>query len=290
MSTRRVQNSIDYIEENLTSPLSASSIASKANWSEWHFRRIFHSTIGLSLKSYIRKRRLHDAASKISSCSQELLDIAIEFGFESQETFTRAFKKEFSITPGEFRKSNLSKKPFFKPIQITNQYLEQIHGDMVILPKYVDLKAMKLVGKTTRFVSILSKDANNFSQIGSCWNYFFREKEQLRPINKQEWGVVDILIDIEKHPDEFWYLAGCENTGDEVPENFELKYIPAGRYVVFTHKGKLNTIKETYNYIFGHWIHKTKDEYREAPELELYDERFSEDSESSEMDIYVPVR
>ncbi len=65
--------------------------------------------------------------------------------------------------------------------------------------------------------------------------------------------------------------------------------VPAGRYAVFTHKGKVELIGHTMNYIYGFWLPGSGVELREAPDLEIYDERFNPHSDNSELDIWIPV-
>jgi AraC family transcriptional regulator len=68
------------------------------------------------------------------------------------------------------------------------------------------------------------------------------------------------------------------------------KVVPAGRYAVFTHKGKLDKLEHTMSYIYGSWLPKSGEELREAADLEIYDERFKFGSDDSELDIYIPVK
>ncbi|UYO99245.1 helix-turn-helix transcriptional regulator [Oceanotoga sp. DSM 15011] len=70
----------------------------------YHFHRIFNELTGETLKSYIRKRRLTEASKDLLNCNNSIIDIAFDYGFESQESFTRAFKKVFKVTPGKYRK------------------------------------------------------------------------------------------------------------------------------------------------------------------------------------------
>lgn len=106
-------------------------------------------------------------------------------------------------------------------------------------------------------------------------------------------GLCEFISDISKksHPDECPYVAGAEVTDfDSVPDEMIRKVVSAGRYAVFTHKGKLDNLEHTMSYIYGSWIPKFGEELREAPDLEIYDERFRPDSDDSELDIYIPLK
>jgi AraC family transcriptional regulator len=104
--SERIQNSVDFIEEKLCEKLDLSQLADRIYLSKYYFHRIFHSIVGESVAEYIRKRRLSKAAEDLRSTDDRLVDIALRYQFGSQESFSRAFKKVFGITPNEYRKSN----------------------------------------------------------------------------------------------------------------------------------------------------------------------------------------
>ena len=89
----------------------------------------------------------------------------------------------------------------------------------------------------------------------------------------------------------FDYIAGLivENL-DNVPEGMITYEIPAQKYAVITHKGTLDTLQKTYNYLYTEWPQKSGMEFSGGAEFELYDERFMFGSNESEMDIYRPVK
>lgn len=91
---------IDYIESHLDSQIRLEDAAAAAGFSKYYFHRIFKQETGLSLYKYIRKRRLAQAASLLFNSRIPVLDIAVGLCFESQEAFTRAFKKRYGMPPG----------------------------------------------------------------------------------------------------------------------------------------------------------------------------------------------
>ncbi|MGN7382161.1 helix-turn-helix domain-containing protein [Paenibacillus sp. SAFN-117] len=101
---RAVKRSIRYIEEHLKGDLSLEKVADQAAFSMYHFHRMFQAYVGDTLADYIRKRRLACAAGELLSTERRILDIALEYQFESQEVFTRAFKRIYYMTPGQYRK------------------------------------------------------------------------------------------------------------------------------------------------------------------------------------------
>ena len=102
--TSEIQNAIYYIEENLHRPICLDDVASAAGMSKYHFHRIFRTETGLPLQEYIRRRRLSGAAALLRGTDISILDISLYFCFESQETFTRTFKRYYGLPPAKYRK------------------------------------------------------------------------------------------------------------------------------------------------------------------------------------------
>ncbi|MCD4655971.1 MAG: GyrI-like domain-containing protein, partial [Planctomycetes bacterium] len=89
---------------------------------------------------------------------------------------------------------------------------------------------------------------------------------------------------------EFEQIAAVDAVeGREIPDGMIERSIDASKYAVFTHKGKLDSIKDTYNYIYSVWVPKGERKLRAGNTFELYDERFKYQQDDSEMDIYIPI-
>lgn len=95
---------IDYIEEHLHEPLEIERIAKHAGFSKFHLHRVFKKYVGMSIAEYIRMRRLASASAMLLYTKEKIIDIAFHNYFESQEAFTRAFKKYYHLPPGQYRK------------------------------------------------------------------------------------------------------------------------------------------------------------------------------------------
>lgn len=98
-----IHKSIDYIEQHLDEDLSLDIISNEAGFSKFHFHRIFRKYVGKSVADYIRSRRLSCAANLLLYTEERILDIALHYGFESQESFTRAFKAAYALPPAQYR-------------------------------------------------------------------------------------------------------------------------------------------------------------------------------------------
>ncbi|WP_337263904.1 MULTISPECIES: helix-turn-helix domain-containing protein [unclassified Serratia (in: enterobacteria)] len=100
-----IHDLLDWIETHLDQPLLLDNVAAKSGYSKWHLQRMFRSTTGHALGSYIRERRLSQAAQALRSTPRSILDIALQFHFDSQPSFSRAFKKQFGKTPAVYRRT-----------------------------------------------------------------------------------------------------------------------------------------------------------------------------------------
>ena len=99
-----IQKTIDYIEMNLHEELSLESVAQFAGFSKYHYHRIFQKEVGVTASEYIRYRRIANAANMLLYTDEKILDIALYYRFETQELFTRTFKKFYKLPPGHYRK------------------------------------------------------------------------------------------------------------------------------------------------------------------------------------------
>lgn len=105
-NTTRLLPTLVYIQTNLAENLSLEAVAQQADMSPFHFHRLFHNSIGETLKQYTMRLRLERAAYELRLREDSILDIALNCGFQSHETFTRAFRRHFERTPRQFRKGN----------------------------------------------------------------------------------------------------------------------------------------------------------------------------------------
>lgn len=100
-----IHDLLNWIENHLDQPLLLDNVAAKSGYSKWHLQRMFRSTTGHALGSYIRERRLSQAAQALCTTPRPILDIALQFHFDSQPSFSRAFKKQFGKTPAVYRRT-----------------------------------------------------------------------------------------------------------------------------------------------------------------------------------------
>lgn len=138
--TSRINRVIDHIEKNLDQNLSLENLASVANFSRFHFHRIFRAMVGETLNHFIQRVRLEKAASQLSfNPKKSVTEIALDCGFSGSAAFARAFRGHFQMTAGEWRAEEVREE---SKIRKTNGKPGQTVGknwkDFDIPPCYID--------------------------------------------------------------------------------------------------------------------------------------------------------
>lgn len=94
---------VDWIDDHLEEGLNIEAVAAKSGYSKWHLQRVFKAQRGTTLATFIRSRRLDQAAQCLVSSSKSIMTISMDLGFSSQQCFQRVFKKHFNVTPRDYR-------------------------------------------------------------------------------------------------------------------------------------------------------------------------------------------
>lgn len=133
-----INQAIDYIENNLTQTIAMEQVAAVAGYSRFYFDRLFLARLGETPASYIRKRRLSEAARELIASERPILDIALDYQFQSQEAFARPFKKMFGLSPGAYRKRGRFSRGFPK-VTLRRRKLFRLNSGtgqepMIVLP------------------------------------------------------------------------------------------------------------------------------------------------------------
>ena len=116
---------VEYIESHLESRLDLDQVAAAAHYSKYHLHRIFSEVVGISVHEYVRRRRLTEAAGKLTGACAPILDIALDCGYESQRAFTTAFREMYKLSPAEYRR-----RGNFYPLQMPFLLRCEISGNV----------------------------------------------------------------------------------------------------------------------------------------------------------------
>lgn len=278
-----INSVVEYIECNLKTDLSIDEICSRTAYSKVHFKRIFLYTVGETISQYIKTRRLTEAAKELAKTDHSILEIAMEWGYESQEAFTRAFKKMFYVTPARYRRLGLHLTLKEKK-KLIPEMVEHLIGGINLEPKIIKKDGFKVVG-----LKYYGDDPKN--NCPKLWENFFKRMGEIenKVGNMESFGLM-CTGEEEMSEEKFDYIAciGVTEFG-KIPEGMVGAEVPAATYAVFTHKGTLENLPRTYEYIYGTWFPKSGYEPVGMNEFEYYDQRFT-GKEDSEFDIYVPLK
>lgn len=288
----QIQKGIDYIETHLHEDLTLMSVAKEAGLSLWHFQRVFSALTGEGIKKYIRSRRLAHACTALTSSDERIIDIAINCGFESQESFSRAFKKSFDITPAKYRELRDAEKGLSK-IKIDQAYLIHLNKGVSMKPELKNVNEMKLVGLQTTFFGINSDDYNAMDKLPPVWGAFMQQmgniKNRTNPF--ECYGVVDCIEDGKWEYEELEYSCMVEvSTFEDIPDGMVTKTVARSQYASFTHQGKLDDVNKTIHYIYGTWLPGSDMKRIPGPELEVYGKEFDPTSDKSILYYMIPVK
>lgn len=226
----KVQN---FIEENIMESLTLSALAQIANYSIPQFERLFKKTLGISPFVYIRKLRLTAAAKVLRDKDIKVIDTALDFLFDSHEGFTRAFSKEFGISPLCYKNNPVPLKYFVAYDVIAKKSLNKnkenfIMKTVAVFTQIIEREKRKIIIKR----GVKATDYCSYCEEVGC----------------DVWGVLCSIKEAQFEPAGFWlpthlvapntseYVQGVEVPIDYdgvVPDGFELIELPASKYLVF---------------------------------------------------------
>lgn len=288
----RIQQTIDFMEENLFAEHSLQELAAIACFSEYHFHRMFHAYVGVTAVEYVRKRRLSEAAKQLLERTGNIIDIALECGYNNHETFTRAFKKYFHVSPQAFR-LHRDDSMIYKKVRLNRLSLSKFTGGVMMEPQMMTVEPFRWIGHQLRTTAI---DNRSFTDIPRFIADYFQHNLGERIPNKVNSGRrLNMLTDFEKHRHgSFSYLIGYETDQQgKAPAGMALRTFPRQQFAVFT-TPKVPiaefsaAIQNTWRYIFQEWFPRSSLEHAGTYEIECYDERCL-DKSAMEMDIYIPI-
>ncbi|MFP7284615.1 AraC family transcriptional regulator [Shouchella clausii] len=282
-SLQRMLNSIEYIESHLDNELLLDEIAAIACMSRFHFQRMFRMLTGYTVTEYIRNRRITIAAQELVHSKSKVIDVAMKYGYESPEAFTKAFRRIHGIPPSDAKKHSQSLKAYPK---ISFQI--QLKGDVEMDYKIVEKDAFTVVGKSIRTTTICGE---NNQKIAAFWNESNQNglsKELAK--NCGPLGLLGICIDFDKQQENLTYLIAAEKNIDQIPVEWETRQIPAATWAIFPVHGAMpDAMPKVWNRIFSEWFPATGYEHSGGPEMEVYLSDADPYSKDYYSEIWIPI-
>ncbi len=240
-----IQKAIDYVEEHITEPLDYEKIAAEAYSSGFHFQRIFSTVCGFTLGDYIRWRRLSLAGRELAERNVKVIDAALKYGYDSPESFSRAFTRFHGVTPKEAKNGAVLKsfrRLFLKLILdggTTMDYrIEKRDAFRVVMRKAAYPKNFELTSL----------------EIPEFWGECHADGTVSNLISVIPEGDVFGLMGIslyDRKDSGFYYGIGVSAGDREIcDDNLSIETIPAHTYVVFRCVGKMpEAFQNLYKYV-----------------------------------------
>ncbi|MCG8479803.1 MAG: AraC family transcriptional regulator [Spirochaetales bacterium] len=287
----QVQRGIDYIEEHLNEDIELAAVSRVAGVSHWHFQRIFRALTGETLKTYIRARRFAAARVALVTTDAGVLEIALNAGFDSQASFTRAFKRAFGIPPARYR-SGGDEYLFMEKARIDEEYLQHLRRNLSPAPEKIDrLPERHMVGAATLFFSVDSERNNIGEKIPPLWDAFLPRRGEIE--GAVEGYCYGVVRQAEADNELLEYTAAMEvpraPDPQSVPPDMVHVTVPEATYATFTHRGTASLIDQTVNYIYSTWLTRSGRRHSYGPDLEIYDSRWHATSPDSVMEYAIPL-
>lgn len=272
-----IHRAIQYIEAHLREDLSICVVAQQAALSPYYFQKGFAMLCGMTVGEYIRQRRLSAAGLEVLMTDRKIIDIALEFGYDAPDSFTRAFTRFHGVTPAALRKSGGAVRSF-APLRIKVTLEGGQNMDCRIQKK--EAFTVLCRAKTFRY-------EEGAEQVPRFWAEHFRTGggETVR-------GMYGINLDESMGGTEFEYLiADNYDPVKEIPEGFITRTIPAHTWAVFPCTGRMpQAMKELNRQIFSQWLPVNTD-YRIAAgiNVEMYSDASRFENGVQDQDYYCEV-
>lgn len=234
-----IQKTLDFIETNISEEIDIEQLAKESALSVFYYQRLFSRLVKKPVREYIKLRRLAFACKSLADRQRRILDIALDCGFGSHETFTRAFKEAYKMTPEEYRQQPVMLNQFDKPdLLLSYTMIDEgvpLISDGLVLEfnRKTILQPILFMG-VTGIIPIAGQmplgEAAGVDMPGDVWERFHQEKQLIPRIKGgRELGVA-YLGDVPEGY--FTYFAGAEAAQGTEDNRFGKWELPAREYVV----------------------------------------------------------
>jgi len=271
---RNLLKALIYIQGHLDEKLTLDKLAKVASISRFHFHRLFHAYVGETVHQYVRRLRLEQAAGKLKGSKESITTIALDSGFETPSSFTKAFRQCLGQSPKEFRLSKM-KKPFVNKEDNMNQE-----------PNIIKMPDLSVI--------FARKTGSYFTSPKEAWKVvvdFVKEKGLWgKGVRYFGFGLDDPDITDE----EKLRFDACFLPPQEIAPEGEMgkQTIKGGTYAVFLHKGPYDRLGDSFAAIYRHWVPSSGYELADThPFVECVDlENKAKPQSEIEVKIYIPLK
>ncbi len=230
------QKSIDFIEQNLTEKPDIETIAGQAALSAFYYQRIFGALCSMTVGEYIRARRMTLAAQELNRNDVKVIDVAVKYGYDSPDSFAKAFQKFHGITPSQAKESGASLKSF-APLHIKIT----MEGGTMLDYRIVEKAPFTIVGVKRSFNSDTS-----YQEIPKFWDEWLAQGEK-----RSIMGTFGVCLDMRGKDFDYW-IADLYFPWEDIPEGCETRVIPGSCWAQFP--CTMQTLQDTNTKIWSEWL------------------------------------
>ncbi len=242
--TEALKSSVSYMEEHLLEELHAEDVARQVNMSEYYFQKGFSLVTGYTIGEYIRNRRLYLAALELLAGTDKVIDIAYKYGYETPESFSKAFKRFHGVGPAQIK----SKPSYIQPFQPLVIKLS-VEGGRKMDVRFEKMDSFQIVGKKKEFTS-----DNGYLEIPKYWCEWYKDSEkEMKDSGSNTCGKYGICI--SKGGKNFDYYIAGDYQGTPAENGYQVVEIPAHNWAKFRCVGPLPGAFQSVNTrIFSEWL------------------------------------
>lgn len=264
----RVIKVIEHIQGHLDSPLALDTLAQIAHFSPYHFHRIFRLMVGETLADHIRRHRLKAAASRMRD-GASVIATALDCGYENPESFSRAFKGFYGLSPSTYAQAENPPEPNADAISL----LQGPDGLLLILPESIRRLNMNIELVTLDAMPIaFVPHSGNYDDIGGAfqriagWAAMKGFLKDDTPMFGRYYDDPDSVAVADLRSEACVALPD----GVEPDQGMQRGTLAGGLYAKAVHKGPYTDMKQTYDFIYGSWMPDSGQNVADAPCVEMY--------------------
>lgn len=287
--TQRINRVIDYLRGNLDRQMKLEELAKVACFSEFHFHRIFSAVSGETLNNFTNRLRLEKAARLLRYTDQSLTDIALDCGFSSSATFSRAFRASYDTSPSQFRKSGeIKKSKICKELFSKQEYILPMSEE-----EKRDAFPVRLIDVPERQVAYIR--VTNAFEMDRVIAAFKTMMEWAKSQGIFSQGILFGMSVDDPHvtPKPLYRYEVCfaSSFPFECMEGMSKLKMPAMRYAATKVSGDIRKVATATDYLFRGWLINSDYEPEHAPGLEVFlDKETATDWSHFELELCIPVR
>ncbi len=294
-----IQHAIDYIEANLSETIDYEEVAKKCYSSSYHFQRVFSILCGFTLGEYIRNRRLTLAGIELATTNAKVIDVAMKYGYESPDSFAKAFQKFHGILPSQAKSCGSNLKSFSRLVLKFS-----LEGGTTMNYCIETKPALTLIGYKKHFTGT-PYDESRLHQEGDFFKTTRAYQWMLKGMSNDKMSDYCVLSDFSDDGYDFYIsvtadayerenLYNSEVTGIEFMDKFGFEeiVIPERMYLIFeTDKTKMPIPEyfEIRKQIAAEWLSNDEYQIANAPELAVYHWGITGGYTGRTIEIWIPI-